>query len=246
MNAPNTVAQKLYLLQLSTTSLPIAPGRTLEMSSAAYLIRTNHGKHILIDTGVPSDIPLPPNFPPPENEKPVLEHLADLNLRPCAIDTVISTHFDFDHCGHHDAFPRAEFIVQRSHLTLARSGHPRFATARSHWDFPGARYRQIDGDKAILPGITVLETPGHCPGHQSVLIRLPKAGPVLLAIDAVVLERLFTVDRKSWPTDDDESQLRASTQKLLDIVKNQNAGLTVFGHDGIQWRSLRKSPSFYD
>jgi N-acyl homoserine lactone hydrolase len=246
MTATDTDVQRLYLLQLSTTSLPIGPGRTLEMSSAAYLIVTKDGKHILIDTGMPADVSLPPNVPPPQSEKSVLEHLSDLKLHPADIHTVICTHFDIDHCGHHDAFANAEFVVQRTHLTLARSGAPRYTGARSHWDHPGLRYRQFDGDKDLLSGIRLIETSGHCPGHQSVLVRLPKTSPVLLAIDAVAMERLFTVERKAWPTDDNEVQLRASTQKLLDIVKNEQVELTVFGHDGDQWRRLKRAPGFYE
>ena len=246
MTASNSIAQHLYLLRLSTTSVPIGPDRTLEMSSGAYLIVTTDGRHILIDSGMPSDVPAPSNVPPARNEKSVLEHLADLGLRTTDIYTLICTHFDIDHCGHHDAFQNAEFVVQRTHLTLARSGAPRYAGARVHWDHPALRYRQIDGDKEFLPGITLLETSGHCPGHQSVLVRLPKTGPVLLAIDAVVMQRLFTVERKAWPTDDNEVQLRSSTQKLLDIVKNDNVALTIFGHDGDQWRTLKKSPEFYE
>jgi N-acyl homoserine lactone hydrolase len=49
----------------------------------------------------------------------------------------------------------------------------------------------VDGDTELLPGLTLLETSGHTPGHQSVLVRLPQTGPVLLAIDAVVMERFF-------------------------------------------------------
>jgi N-acyl homoserine lactone hydrolase len=67
-----------------------------------------------------------------------------------------------------------------------------------------------------------------------------------LAIDAAVLQRTFTVDRKAWPTDDNEQQLRASTKKLLDLVKRERIKLVVFGHDGQQWKSLKKSPEFYD
>ena len=77
------------------------------------------------------------------------------------------------------------------------------------------------------------------------LVRLPQTGPVLLAIDAVVMERLFTVERQAWPTDDNAEQLIASTQKLLDVVAHEGVALTVFGHDGLQWRTLKKSPEFY-
>jgi N-acyl homoserine lactone hydrolase len=98
--------------------------------------------------------------------------------------------------------------VQRRHYELARSGHPRYAAARAHWDDPALRYRLVDGDTELLPGLVLIETSGHAPGHQSVLVRLPQTGNVLLAIDAVVMERLFTVERRAWPTDDNEEELR--------------------------------------
>src|SRR6266705_4440922 len=198
--------QRLYLMQLSTTTIPLTTGQGLAMSSGCYLVQTSDGKNILIDSGLPADYTPPPGTPPTENEKNVLEHLADLGMRTDDIDLLICTHFDVDHAGYHDAFPKAELIVQREHYELALSGHPRFAAARAHWDHPALRYRLIDGDTAILPGLTVLETSGHAPGHQSVLVRLPQTGAVLLAIDAVVMQRLFTPERKAWPTDDNEAQ----------------------------------------
>jgi hypothetical protein len=69
---------------------------------------------------------------------------------------------------------------------------------------------------------------------------------VLLAIDAVVQEHLFTPDRRAWPTDDNEEQLRASTRKLLDLVEREEVGLVVFVHDGQQWQTLKKAPDFYE
>jgi N-acyl homoserine lactone hydrolase len=240
-----TAPRKLSLFHLSTTAIPLPGGQNLEMSSGCYLVETTDNKRVLIDSGMAPDVPLSP-APPRTNEKNVLEHLADLNLRPQDIDILICTHFDVDHAGYHDAFTNAEFIVQREHYILARNGHPRFAAARPHWDHPALRYRLVDGDTELLPGITLLETSGHAPGHQSVLVRLPQAGPSLLAIDAAVLQRTFTVDRKAWPTDDNEQQLRASTKKLLDLVEREQIKLIVFGHDGHQWKSLKKSPAYYD
>lgn len=246
MTVINATPQRLYLLQLSTTTIPIAAGKTLEMVSSCYLVEASDGRRILIDSGLPEDAPKPAGAPPPENQKNVIEHLADLDLHPDDIDIVICTHFDVDHAGYHDFFTRAEFIVQRSHYELARNGHPRFAHARTHWGNPALLYRLVDGDIEIMPGLTLIETSGHAPGHQSVLVRLPQTGPVLLAIDAVVMQRLFTPDRNAWPTDDNEEQLRASTRKLLDLVEREHVALTVFGHDGQQWQTLKKAPAYYE
>ena len=244
MTPSSTTPQRLYLMQLGTSTIPTTPQPT-PASAGCYLVQMSDGKNILIDSGLPADYTPPPGTPPTENEKNVLEHLADLGLRPDDIDLLICTHFDVDHAGYHDAFPQAELIVQREHYELARSGHPRFAAARAHWDHPALRYRLIDGDTELLPGLTLLETSGHAPGHQSVLVRLPQTGPVLLAIDAVLLQRLFTPDRKAWPLKNEE-QLRASTRKLLDLVEREHVTLVIFGHDGLQWQTLKKAPAYYD
>ena len=238
--------QRLYLMQLSTTTIPLPAGQGLALSSGCYLVQTSDQKNILIDSGLPADYAPPPGTPPAENEKNVLEHLAGLGLHPDDIDLLICTHFDVDHAGYHDAFPHSELIVQRKHYELARSGHPRFASARAHWDHPALRYRLVDGDTELLPGLTLLETSGHTPGHQSVLLHLPQTSPVLLAIDAVVLQRLFTPERRAWPNDDNEEQLRASTRKLLDLVERERVALVVFGHDGQQWQALKKAPAYYE
>ena len=238
--------QRLYLIQLGTATIPLAAGQTLEMSSGCYLVQRGDGKNILIDSGLPEDYQPPPGTPPTERGRNVIEQLAALDLHPDDIDVLICTHFDVDHAGYHDAFPKAEHIVQRQHYELARSGNPRFAPARPHWDHPALRYRLVEGDTELLPGLTLLETSGHVPGHQSVLVRLPQTGPVLLTIDAVMMQRLFTPDRKKWPNDDNEEQLRASTRKLLDLVEREQVALVVFGHDGQQWQTLKKAPEYYE
>jgi N-acyl homoserine lactone hydrolase len=246
MTAHISTPQKLYLLQLSISTVPAGAGRTLEMVSGCYLIETGDGSHILIDSGLPADVQVPAGMPPAREKKDVIEHLSNLGLRPDDIDMLICTHFDVDHAGYHDAFANAELIVQRAHYKLARSGHPRFAAARAHWDHPALHYRLIDGDSELLPGLTLLETSGHTTGHQSVLVRLPQTGLVLLAIDAVMMQHVFTPDRVAWPTDENEAQLRASTRKLLALVEREHVALVVFGHDGSHWQTLKKAPEYYE
>jgi N-acyl homoserine lactone hydrolase len=141
---------------------------------------------------------------------------------------------------------RTDLVVQRSHYELARSGHPRFATGQAHWNHPALHYRLIDGDIELLPGLSLLETSGHTTGHQSVLVRLPEIGAVLLTIDAVMMQRLFTPDRRAWPMDENEEELRASTRKLLNLVKREQVKLVIFGHDGQQWQTLKKAPEYYE
>lgn len=241
--AQQTSVRRLYLFLLGLTTLPTANG-PLVLSNGSYLIELDDGHRVLVDTGTPADfVPLGPK---PEGEKNVIQHLAALGLTPDDIDLLICTHFDTDHAGYHDAFTHAELIVQRSHYELAKGGAERYAPTRSHWDHPALHYRLVDGDVELLPGVELIETSGHAPGHQSVLVRLPQTGPVLLVIDAAMLARVFTVDRAPWPGDDNAEQLRASTRKLLDLIEREHVALAVFNHDGLQWQTLKTAPNFYE
>src|SRR5262249_6582048 len=106
---------------------------------------------------------------------------------------LVCSHYDYDHAGNHEDFPAAELVVQRAHHEAAAV--PRFETMRPHWDAPGQRRRLVDGDTELLPGIELIECGGHVPGHQAVLVRLPKTGPVLLAIDAIPHSLLIDPDK---------------------------------------------------
>lgn len=106
------VAERLYLLQLATATF-MAGDQPISISAGCSLIRMSNGRNILVDTGFPPDHSLPPNMPFAMG-KMVLEHLAALGLQPDDIDLVVSTHFDIDHCGFHDAFPQAEHVAQRA------------------------------------------------------------------------------------------------------------------------------------
>ncbi len=239
MTTTNSAPQRLYLIQVASMGPVNAP-------VPCYLVQTNDGKNILIDSGLPSgDIQPPPGIPAPVIGKNVIEQLALLGLQPLDINMLIATHFDMDHAGHNNDFPNAEIIVQRQHYETAQSGNPRFARSRAQWDLPSSRYRFVDGDTELLPGLELIETGGHVPGHQSVLVRLPETGPVLLTIDAVTQQADFTPDRRISPMDSDADGTRVSTQKLLDIAQREHVALVIFGHDGQQWQTLKKLPEFY-
>jgi N-acyl homoserine lactone hydrolase len=207
-----------------------------------YLVQTEDGRNILIDTGLPEVIPEEESdF---ENGLDVVAQLAGIGLTLQDIDMVISTHYDIDHAGRHAAFPRAQYVVQRSHHLDAAS-NPRFAVLRSQWDQPLARMRLVDGDTQLLPGLELIETSGHVPGHQSVLLRLPQTGAVLLTIDAVPFGAGFTRDVRNDGSQPDGEASRASRLKLLDLVAREPVGLVIFGHDQEQWATLRQAPEFY-
>src|SRR5437868_2212267 len=160
--------KRLYLMQVG--SMP-----QYQIPIVCYLVQTGDGKHILIDSGLPES--MPEGEAEFENGQDVIEQLASIGLQPDDIATVISTHYDIDHAGRHAAFTKAHYVVQRVHHVDAAS-NPRFAANRPQWDQPMERMRLVDGDTELLPGLSLIETSGHVPGHQSVLVRLPKTGAI--------------------------------------------------------------------
>jgi N-acyl homoserine lactone hydrolase len=228
--------KRLYLMQVG--SMP-----EYQIPIVCYLVQTDDGKNILIDSGLPTIIP--------EDERDfvngqmIFEQLPTIGLQPDDIDMVISTHYDLDHSGSHGAFTKATYLVQRAHHEHA-PGNARFAATRPQWDQPMERIRLVDGDTELLPGLELIETSGHVPGHQSVLVRLPKTGAVLLTIDAVPFREGFVRDLADDGSNPDAEAIRASTNKLLDLVEREKVGLVIFGHEQEQWEGLKKLPEYYE
>lgn len=228
--------KRLYLMQVG--DMP-----EYQIPIVCYLVQTGDGKNILIDSGLPEI--MPEGESEFVNGRDVIEQLASIGLQPDDIDTVISTHYDGDHAGRHAAFTKAQYVVQRVHHEDAAI-NPRYAAIRSEWDQPIERIWLVDGDTQLLPGLDLIETSGHVLGHQSVLLRLPKTGAILLTIDAVPFSDGFTRNAQDDGSNPDAEAIRASTIKLLDLVEREHIGLVIFGHDKEQWGTLKKAPAFYE
>lgn len=134
--------KRLYLMQVG--SMP-----QYQIPIVCYLVQTDDGKNILIDSGLPEIIP--DDASEFENGQDVVEQLVSMGLKPDDIDTVISTHYDGDHAGRHAAFTKAQYVVQRVHHLDAAS-NPRFASIRPQWDQPMERIRLVDGTRNCCRG----------------------------------------------------------------------------------------------
>jgi N-acyl homoserine lactone hydrolase len=97
--------------------------------------------------------------------------LAEHDLSLADVTHVLVTHLASDHAGQNFMFKYATFVVQTTELEYARAATtPGMGDPRTWWDFPNARFEPLIGDAEVLPGIACLYTPGHTPGHQSVLV----------------------------------------------------------------------------
>jgi N-acyl homoserine lactone hydrolase len=107
--------------------------------------------------------------------------LADAAVDPAEITAVANCHLHADHSGQNLLFPGVPIYVQPAEWAAA---HEPDYTIVDWIDFPGARYEQVAGDHEVGPGLRIFATPGHSPGHQSLVVGAPE-GPLLLAGQAV-------------------------------------------------------------
>ena len=190
--------------------------------------------------------------------KPVMDvsegcvaQLERLGIKPEDVKYVVQSHLHLDHTGAVGRFPNATHIVQRPEYEYAFT--PDWFAAggyiRKDFDRPGLKWQFLNGTQDDFYDIygdgtlTTVFTPGHAPGHQSFLVRLPQSGPILLTVDAA-----YTTDH--WEERSLPGFLAStvdtvrSVQKLRTLAEKTGA-LVVTGHDPQAWNQFKKAPDYY-
>jgi N-acyl homoserine lactone hydrolase len=193
-------AVKLYTMDCGTISVPDADwfaddgaykGVSRDLIVPCYLIRHPKGD-LLWDTGVPQAIADLPGGRGPEGvtvRRKLTEQLAELGLKPGDIEYLSVSHSHFDHIGNGGLFAASTWIVDADEKAYAfrpaaRADAQAFGFYSALENAP-TRLLNDDSDYDVFGdgSVVLVATPGHTPGHRVVLVRLPKAGPVLLTGD---------------------------------------------------------------
>jgi hypothetical protein len=143
---------------------------------SGFLVRFSGGT-LLFDTGFsPVDEETREHYHP--RQRPVADSLASAGVAPTDIDVIANCHLHADHAGGNYVFPNIRVVVQDPELQAARG--PDFTFPAYAFDYPGATLDVVSGETDLGPGLRLLPTPGHTPGHQSLLVDTD-AGRWLLA-----------------------------------------------------------------
>jgi N-acyl homoserine lactone hydrolase len=157
-------------------------------------------------------------------------HVDDVRL-------IVNSHLHFDHCGNNSRFPGVPIYVQAAEYQAARQ--PNY-TIPEWVDFEGADFVVVDGDARVASGVRVLSTPGHTPGHQSLVVETG-GGAVALAGQAIYSRAEYEHLRTTGavPEDDpppDPAQYLASAARLIELRPRR----VHFSHDRAVWEAKER------
>ena len=246
--------ERLYILNcgegvagdISRWSPGVNVGKSMDFVDNCYLIKHSQG-WFLWDTGVTDAIAAMPNGQAPADPrathwrrpKTLAAQLEQLGVKPADVKGMAVSHTHPDHTGNVEMFPQAMLYVQKAEYEWPGANNaPRFK--------PEHPVTKLEGDRDIFGdgSLTIVSTPGHTPGHQSLLVRLPKTGAVLLSGDAVHFRSNW--ENRGVPANHtDQEETRKSMQKMADLLAKEKAQLWI-NHDKAQRDGLKLAPAYYE
>ena len=262
--------ERLYLLDCgqghatdqSRWSPGVNVGKPIDISVSCYLIR--HGQeYFLWDTGISDEVAsmsngwLPTNNPATDihwtRRKTLLSQLKEIGVAPSDIRSIGISHTHPDHIGNIELFPRTTILIQKAEYDdYFAPGHapvqtPSKATPTFSKDHPVTLIQEdldVFGDGSVM----IFYTPGHTPGHDSLLVHLAKTGWVILTGDAIHLRGNW--DNRRIPyffrlTGEQKLQTLTSMQRIADLMSFYHAQLWIL-HDKAQTDTQRHAPEYYE
>ena len=211
-------------------------GRRKTLTDSCYLIRRGEN-YLLWDTGLPGDLAgkAPAGTGPMRMSlsRRIADQLAQIGVRPDQVNFVGISHRHDDHTGQASDFPKATLLIGAEDFEAMKKGPS--AARLEPWIKGGGKVEPISRDHDVFGDGTavILDMPGHTEGHQSLLVRLPKTGPVLLSGDLYHFNEnlrsrgmpIFNVNRADTLASFDRFEAIARNLKAKVIVQHEPADL---------------------
>ena len=229
-------------------------GRAHVFGNHCYLVRHASG-WMLWDSGNPDRLAsLPNGLANPAGtitafmRKPLAGALAEIGVAPADIRHFAMSHSHGDHSGNANLFGASTVYMQQAEYDAVFGATPeKFGFVAANFaNLRDAKVTRLQGDHDVFGdgSVTIKPAPGHTPGHQVLVVRLPKSGPVMLSGDMVHL--VYSWDRGIVPPFNfDVARSRASIDEMKAYTAKIGAKLWV-NHDLEQHRSIPKSPRFVE
>lgn len=221
------------------------PGQSRELVASCYLIK--HGTtYMLWDTGLPVAVKGAPNDKTqpmsPSLRQSIVEELATIGFKPAQVSMIGISHFHFDHIGQAADFAKAKLFIGKGDYDSLKAGtNGADAKPLAPWFTGGAPIEGVSGDKDLFGdgSVTMIDLPGHTPGHHGLLVNLAKTGPVLLSGDVAHFHE--NLDSSGVPGFNfDRAESLASIDRFRKLAASLKA-VPIIQHDA---RDVAKLPAF--
>jgi glyoxylase-like metal-dependent hydrolase (beta-lactamase superfamily II) len=196
----------------------------------SYAIQYADGPTFLVDAGIGPEGSLAASYAPVPGRLP--SELSKAGIDPASVEAIVLTHLHSDHIGWavpaDSPFTSARVIVGQADVALyesrrdeARQFDRLIAPLRA-----AGRLQEISEGLVLAPGVRIVPTPGHTPGHQSVWA-YQHAESLLITGDVLVHAAQLVDPALAYANDMDPSQARATRQAILDDVHARGSSLAV-------------------
>jgi len=223
-----------------------------ELFVPCYLIehQGDEVRRLLFDAGLPAglagrgDVELEPGLIV-HYERALEDQLAELDITPSDIDYLAFSHLHFDHVGSANRFTDSMLLIQAPEYQAGFVEKSEIYQPDLYLGLDDAPRRLLEGDHDVFGDgkVRLLSTPGHTPGHQSLLVRLDDPGPVVLSGDLYHFRESRALRRMPVFNTDAEETLR-SMDKIDALLEREGAVLWI-EHDRALAQTLRKAPEYY-
>ena len=257
----STTQIKLYVLDCGTVQARdlslfnplITKGESMNMAVPCYVIKHPDQGVLIWDAGLNDELVSQKNgaeyyqgaFNLSVN-KTMLSQMREIDIDTADVSYFAPSHLHVDHAGNANYFTSSTLLIQQPEYQTA------FSKEAENYGFDIKNYLALKDTKRIeLQGdhdvfgdgsAIILSTPGHSPGHQSLYLKLPETGPVILSGDLYHFEK----NRSNYaiPVWNDKKSTISSFAKIDNIIDQTSAKLWI-QHDPEEAKAMRMSPEFY-
>ena len=206
-----------------------------------FAIRLGSGRVILVDTGIGSATAPARSWAPVPGQLPA--ELGAAGIEAADVDTVVLTHMHTDHIGWSidDSgaafFPNARYLLQQNEIDAIDANAPGVADWLLKPLRGSGQLSAVDGQETLSEGLTVIATPGHTPGHQSVLLETDDER--LLITGDLLVHVLQLIDPSlRYQHEQDPELARTSRTALLNDLAARGAVVLATPHLGVPFVAL--------
>jgi glyoxylase-like metal-dependent hydrolase (beta-lactamase superfamily II) len=226
--------------------------KEVDFVNVSYLVVHPRGT-VMFDTGGIGDEHFPADGSPVKEgvlsaAKKLVPQMAAAGYTPSDVDYLVMSHYHSDHTGNANLFAGATWIVQKAERDYMFQDKPQgIIQPASYSALRNATTKVLNNEDFDIFGdgtVVVKSTPGHTPGHQVMVVKLPAFGPVILSGDLYHYPEEIATGKT--PTFEFDAAMSARSRAAVQAYVKETGAKLWIEHDKLTHAALPKAPQFVE